>query len=125
MRATVMLNGAAIVDTLITPAANVLQSAFKSIECTVAGMRITRPHNFYGYQAYIEDTFLERDGYKKSALTNQAYFPDTEAMFTAYSKDDDIAANKGAFARNHLIAASIWAQLSGRLRVFCFFELKF
>jgi hypothetical protein len=99
------------------PAANVLHTAFSSVECFVGGMRITKPHFMYGYQAYIEDTFLTRASAKNSLLTNQAYFPDLEGKFQNYGAKDEIDKNPGAAERFQLTTLSKWLQLSGQLKV--------
>src|SRR5258706_7097837 len=66
---------------VLAPAANILHSAFASVDCYVGNMRITKPHFLYGYQAYIEDVFLTPKVYKDAALTNACFFPDKAGEF--------------------------------------------
>jgi hypothetical protein len=118
----VLSNGAEVKDEyIVVPAANILHSAFSSVECVVANARITKPHFNYGYQAYIEDTLFNDLAYKNSILTSAYYYPDKAGLFEDYTDQAEVSANPGAKARQTAVLKSRWCQLSGHIKV-PFFE---
>jgi hypothetical protein len=106
-------------DAKIAPINNVLHSLFNNIEVFVNNTKVTQPHNYYAYIAYLAQLTSFEPAVLEKLKRCEGYYQDTKGQVNVASD-----ANEGWEKRRKLFANSNEVRLEGRPFVPIFIQEK-